>query len=211
MADDRVRALADAAALGEPLTDWLLAAACRQARRWHADGLPTLHVAVPILSRRPLIWGNLARRLERHLSSTGTAPAQLELEIDESLLLDQRDPPGAPLAAARELGVRLAVAGYGAGSMPLGALRDCPLTTVKLARDLLAGVPDDKARTAVTSGIVRIAQDLGLRVVADGVETQAQLQLLRQLGCDAVQALICCPPLPAAACSDWLLQAARRA
>jgi EAL domain-containing protein (putative c-di-GMP-specific phosphodiesterase class I) len=95
--------------------------------------------------------------------------------------------------------------------MPLGALRDLPLTTVKLARDLLAGVPDDKVRTAVTSGIVRIAQDLGLRVVADGVETQAQLQLLRQLGCDAVQALICCPPLPAAACSDWLLQAARRA
>ena len=156
-ADERVRALADAAALAEPLTDWLLAAACRQAARWRAGGLPALHVAVPLLSRRQLVWGDLARRLERHLASAGMAPAELELEIDESLLLDQRDAPGGPLAAARELGVRLAVAGYGAGPTSLGALRDLPLTTVKLARDLLAGVPDDEVRTAVTSGIVRLA------------------------------------------------------
>ena len=211
MADDRVRALADAAALGEPLTDLLLAAACRQATRWRGGGLPALHVAVPLLSRRPLIWGDLARRIERHLASAGMAPAELELEIEESLLLDQSNKSGGPLAAVRELGVRLAIACYGAGPTPLGALRDLPLTTVKLAREMIVGVPDDRMRTAVTSGIVRLARDLGLRVVADGVETQSQLQLLRQLGCDAVQALICCPPLPADACSDWLTQAARRA
>ena len=90
-------------------------------------------------------------------------------------------------------------------------LRDLPLATVKLARELLRGRARTIARrTAVAGSIVRLAGELGLRVVAEGVETQAQLQLLRRLGCDAVQALICCPPLPAEACTDWLRQAARR-
>ncbi len=209
--DERIRAIADASSLAEPLTDWLLAAACRQAARWRAGGLPALHVAVPLLSRRQLVWADLAHRLERHLASAGMAPAELELEIDESLLFGQGDVPVRPLAAAHQLGVRLAVAGYGARQASLAALRDLPLTTVKLARELLVGVPGDRRRAAVTRGVIRLATELGLRVVADGVETQAQLQLLRQLGCDAVQALICCPPLPAEACADWLCQAARRA
>ena len=179
IADDRIRALADAAALSEPLTDWLLGAACRQAARWRAGGLPALHVTVPLLSRRQLVWSDLARRLERHLASAGMTPAELELEIDESLLIGQGGASGRPMAALRELGVRLAVSGYGSGPTPLAAMRDLPLTTVKLARVLIAGVPDDRLRTAVAGGIVRLAGELDLRVVADGVETQAQLQFLR--------------------------------
>jgi diguanylate cyclase (GGDEF)-like protein len=209
--DERIRALALDAGLAEPLTDWLLAAACRQAGQWRGGGLPALHVAIPLLSRRPLVWGDLARRLERHLAQAALTPAELELEIDEPLLLDPHAAPARPLAAMRELGVRLAIAGYGSGPTPLGALRDLPLSTVKLARAALAGVPEDRARTAIVGGIVRLAGELGLRVVADGVETQAQLQLLRQLGCDAVQTPICCPPLPPGACADWLREAAKRA
>lgn len=207
---DRVRELAEATALTEPLTDWLLAAACRQAARWRTAGLPSLHVAVPLLSRRELAWSDLVRRLDGHLASAGMTPGELELEIDETLLLDPHDATARALAGVRELGVRLAVAGFGAGSTSLAVLRDLPLTTVKLARQLLTGIPEQEARTAVTSTIVRLSVQLDLRVVADGVETQAQLRLLRSLGCDAVQSLTCCPPLPADACADWLGQAERR-
>jgi diguanylate cyclase len=207
---EQLRSLAEAAAVAEALTDWMLEASCRQAARWRDGGLPRLHVAVPLLSRRQLIWSDLARRLERHLAAAGVMPEELEIEIDEALLLDERRASLQALAALRELGVRVAVGGYGGGPTSLAILRDLPLTTVKLARQLLAEIPDDDDRRAVASGVIRMAGELRLRVVADGVETQAQLQLLRQLGCDAVQALICCPPLPPDACGDWLLQAARR-
>ncbi len=207
---DAVCALAEAAALTEPLTDWLLAAACAQAARWRAGGLGPLHVAVPLLSRRQLAWSDLARRLGEHLAAANLVPGELELEVDEALLLPADDGAARTLAAVRELGVRLAVTGYGAGTTSLTLLRDLPLTTVKLARQVLAGVPQHETRTLLARTMIRLAVELELRVVAEGVESQAQLQLLRQLGCDAAQALLCCPPLPAAKCADWLRQAARR-
>ena len=81
---DRIRALAETAALTEPLTDWLIAAACRQVARWRAAGLPRLHVAVPLLSRRQLAWSGLARRLGAHLQAANVPPDWLEIEIDEN-------------------------------------------------------------------------------------------------------------------------------
>ena len=210
LAGDALRALAEGAGLIELATDWLLEAACRQAARWRAAGLPRLHVAVPLLARRQLGWSDLDGRLERHLAATGIAPAECEIEIDEPLLLEDRDAAERVLGTLRERGLRVAVAGYGRGTTSLTLLRDLPLTTVKLAPELLHGVPGDGRRTAAASAAIRAAGELQLRVVADGVETQAQLQLLRQLGCHAVQALICCPPLPADACAGWLRQAARR-
>jgi EAL domain-containing protein (putative c-di-GMP-specific phosphodiesterase class I) len=106
--------------------------------------------------------------------------------------------------------VRLAVTGYGGGTTSLALLRDLPLSTVKLARQVLSGVPQHEARTLLARTIIRLCVELELRVVAEGVDSQAQLQLLRELGCDAVQSLLCCLPLPAAACADWLRQAALR-
>ena len=207
---EALRELAEAGALTEPLTDWLLAAACAQAARWRAAGLGPLHVAVPLLSRRQLAWSDLARRLAGHLEAADLVPAQLELELDEGLLLPADEGAARTLAALRELGVRLAVTGYGGGTASLALLRDLPLTTVKLARQVLTGVPQHEARTLFARTIVRLAVELELRVVAEGVDSQPQLQLLRQLGCDAVQSLLCCPPLPPEACADWLRQAARR-
>lgn len=205
-----MRQLAETAALTEPLGDWLVAAACTQAMGWNEAGLGPLHVAVPVLSRRQLAWSDLARRLADHLARAGLRPTQLELELDEAQLLPADGGTARTLAALRELGVRLAVAGFGSGPTSLALLRDLPLTTVKLARSLLDEVPRQQGRTAVACGIVRLAAELGLRVVADGVGTRTQLQLLRDAGCHAVQSPLCCAPLPAAGCADWLRQARRR-
>ena len=204
-------AWAEAAALTEPLCEWMLAAACRQIAGWRAAGLPRLHVAVPLLSRRQLRWTDLARRLERHLAATGAEASWLELEIDAALLLAEQAVHGQALAAVRALGVRVAVGNYGHGAISLAILHQLPPDTVKLARPMLQGVPDDRPRTAVLASVLGLTRQLGLRVVAEGVESHGELQLLRQLGCDAVQALSSCPPLPPDACADWLRQAASRA
>jgi diguanylate cyclase (GGDEF)-like protein len=207
---DRFRSLAEDTGLLEPLTDWLLGAASAQIRRWHEMGLHALHVAVPILSRRQLAWSPLARRVAEQLERDGVDPGSLELEIDEHLLLEELEAAGATLPALRELGVRLAVAGFGSGSTSLMLLRDAPLRTLKLARALLEGTPKDMHRGLFVAAIIRLARQLGLRIVAEGVESQAQLQMLRREGCDAVQAFMSCPPLPADACTDWLHKAAQR-
>ena len=205
-----VRELAEAGALTEPLTDWLLDAACAQAARWAAQGLGPLHVAVPLLSRRQLGWSDLAQRLARHLEAAGLVPARLELEVEEALLLPVAADALKTLAGVRELGVRLAVTDYGGGTTSLALLRDLPLTTVKLARRVLREVPTDETQSLFARTIIRLAIELDLRVVAEGVDTHGQMQFLRDLGCDAAQSLLHGPPLPAAGCTDWIRQAARR-
>lgn len=200
-----LREIAEAADLLDALGDWTTSAACRQARRWLDEGL-SLHVAVPVLSRRGLAWSDLPERLGRQLAAARLPPDRLELEIPERLALDEIERGGGALEALRALGVRLAVEGFGSGPTALAILRDAPLATVKLARALLHG-----ARGApFAAAVIQLARQLGLRVVAEGVEGQDQLHLLRAQGCDAVQSLTSCPPLPPAACADWLRQATAR-
>lgn len=211
MEGEPLRRLAEAGGLIEALDDWTIAAACRQALLWHEGALAPAHVAVRLLSRRPLRWSDLPRRLRARLDEAGLAPRWLELEIDERVLLDDLEAcGGAVLREVSALGVRLAVPGFGGGPSSLALLRDGPLTTVKLAGTLLRGTPDDHLATQLAVGLIRFTRDLELRLVAEEVEGQGQLQLLRAHGCDAVQSYASCPPLPPDACSDWLRQAACR-
>jgi EAL domain-containing protein (putative c-di-GMP-specific phosphodiesterase class I) len=203
---DGLRALAEAGGSAEPLGDWMIAAACRQARRWRDGGSAApARVAVPLSSRRPLAWSGLAERLAAHLAAAGLGPEQMEIEIEEPLLLAELADGGEALRAVRARGVRLAVTAFGAGPMSLRLLRDAPLTTVKLARPLLQGTPSDRRRTELVGNLIRLARQLDLRVVAEGVESHAQLRLLRAQGCDAVQSPAGSPP-PTDACAEWLRQ-----
>lgn len=206
----RIRALAEAAGLIEPLMDWMIAAACRQMRLWRESGLPPFHLALPLLSRRQLAWSGLPEHLGRHLAQAGIRPEWLELEIDERLLYEELQAGGEALQAVRQLGLRLAVDGFGSGPTSLTVLRDAPLTTLKLARPMLQRTPDDPYRTLFAGAVIALGRQLGLRLVAEGLESQAQLQMLKAQGCHAVQSFISCPPLPADACTDWLRQAAQR-
>ena len=204
---DGLRALAEAGGSAEPLGDWMIAAACRQVRRWRDGGATApARVAVPLPSRRPLAWSGLAERLAAHLAAAELGPDRIEVEIEEPLLLAELAGGGETLRAVRAQGVRLAVTAFGAGPMSLGLLRDAPLTTVKLARPLLQGTPGDRRRTELVGNLIRLARQLDLRVVAEGVESHAQLRLLRAQGCDAVQSPAGSPP-PTDACAEWLRQA----
>jgi EAL domain-containing protein (putative c-di-GMP-specific phosphodiesterase class I) len=190
--------------------DWMIAAACRQMRLWRESGLPPFHLALPLLSRRQLAWSSLPEHLGRHLAQAGIRPEWLELEIDERLLYEELQAGGEALQAVRRLGLRLAVDGFGGGPTSLTVLRDAPLTTLKLARPMLQRTPDDPYRTLFAGAVIALGRQLGLRLVAEGIESQAQLQMLKAQGCHAVQSFISCPPLPADACTDWLRQAAQR-
>lgn len=207
---ERIRTIAETAGLLEPLTDWTIAAACRQASRWQNEGLRQLHVAVPLFSRRQLAWSDLPERLDLHLSRAGIASGRLEIEVDERLLLGEFAEGGTVLQRIRDLGVRLAVDSFGDNATSLNALHRTPVTTVKLARSMLQGMTEQPERRQFAAAVIGLARQLGLRVVAYGADSHAQLPLLRNLGCDAVQSLVSCPPLPAEACRDWLRQAGGR-
>jgi len=207
---ERFLSLAEDAGLLEALTSWSFEAACSQARRWHDQGLDRLHLALPLLSRQQLAWSGLTERLGVCLRAAGLAPGRLEIELEEELLLNAAETGGSALAALKTLGVRLALDGYGRGPISLRGLQLGVLDTLKLARELHQEVPADGQRTAVVGAIIALARELGLRVVAEGVDRQEQLAYLRRRGCDAVQAFMSCPPLPPEACTSWLRQASAR-
>jgi EAL domain-containing protein (putative c-di-GMP-specific phosphodiesterase class I) len=207
---ERFLPLVEDGGLLPPLTDWLCEAACAQARYWSELGLGPVHLAVPLLMHRQPAWTDLPARLQSCLAGAGVSPDRLEVEVAEPLLLADAKAGGAGLAALDEIGVRIALHGFGSGPM---SLRDLPLgllDTIKLARELHHDVPDDHRRSALVRAIVALAKDLGLRVVAEAVDRHDQLAFLRRTGCDAVQAFMSCPPLPAAACTSWLRQASSR-
>ena len=207
---ERFLLLAEDTGLLEALTSWLFEAACGQARRWHDQGLERVHLALPLLSRQQLAWSGLTERLGVCLRAAGLTAGSLEIELSEELLLNAADGGGSALSALKALGVRLALDGYGRGPTSLRGLQLGVLDTLKLARELHQDVPADVQRDAVVGAIIALARELGLRVVAEGVDRQEQLACLRRRGCDAVQAFMSCPPLPAEACTSWLRQASAR-
>jgi diguanylate cyclase len=207
---ERFLPLAEDAGLLQPLTEWLFDAGCAQVRRWRALGLDRMHLALPLLSRQQLAWNGLGGRLRDHLDHAELAPGRLEIEVSEELLLADADAGGAGLAALKEVGARIALDGFGRGPMSLRSLQAGRLDTLKLAREVHHDTPDEHHRSAVVRALVALARELGLRVVAEGVDRHEQLGFLRKSGCDAVQAFMSCPPLPADACTSWLRQASAR-
>lgn len=206
---ERFLPLAADAGLLEPLTDRLFEAACAQGRQWHDLTSTELHLAIPLPSRRQLAWSGLAQRLADCLARAGLPPRCLEIELDEELLLAEVAACGSGLAALKEIGVRVALDRFGEGLTSLRGLRLGMLDTLKLARELHGGLVGHR-EAALVGAIIALARELGLRVVAEGVDRQDQLAFLRQRGCHAIQAFMSCPPLPPDACTSWLRQAGGR-
>jgi diguanylate cyclase (GGDEF)-like protein len=180
-----------------PLGEWVLAEAGRQARRWRdANGL---HVAVSVnLSARQLIRPDLTDRVGALLESTGADPADLCLEITEGTLLVDMGSAVRHLAALRALGVRISIDDFGTGYSSLAYLRDLPLDELKIDRSFVTPGADDPSAAAIVASVVSLGHALGLLVVAEGVETPAQLATLRDLGCDLAQGFYLSRPAAAA-------------
>ncbi len=189
--------LAEDTGLIVPIGDWVLWAACSEARRWLDAGHPT-PVAVN-LSNVQFRSKNLVRRIRDILEESGLPPWLLEIEITESAVMESVHEAVAHLQALRELGVRLALDDFGTGFSSLASLKILPLHVLKIDQSFVRGLPDGKSDTQIVRTILTMAENLGLEATAEGVETAAQLALLRELGCRSFQGYLLARPESAAA------------
>jgi diguanylate cyclase (GGDEF)-like protein len=191
---ERVVAVADATGLIHQLGRFVLSTACRDAVAWRAAN-PAFVVAVNV-SARQLGDPDFTARVLAALRDTGLPADALELEMTESAFVETDD--AAPrLAALRAHGVDIAIDDFGTGWSSLAYLARLPVDTVKVDRAFVAALPGDAAGETVVRAIVALAHELGLAVVAEGVETVAQLARLREYGCDSFQGFLVCRPVPA--------------
>ena len=180
--------------------EWVLDEACRQVAQWQRDGLVSgtspLRVAVNI-SARQLQRPGLDGAVRRALARSGLPAACLELEITESSVMIDPQHAQSVLQSLRELGVQLSIDDFGTGYSSLAYLKRLPLDRLKIDRSFIGGIPTDSDDAAIVETIIVMTHKLGLRVIAEGVETLEQrLQLVRQ-GCDEMQGFLLAHPVPA--------------
>jgi diguanylate cyclase (GGDEF)-like protein len=188
--------IAEECGLAQPLGEWTLHEACVQSRRWQAAGIAPVPVAVN-LSARVFRERSFVTTLRAILDETRLDPGLLELEITESAVMQQSDATSATLEELSAMGIQLSVDDFGTGYSSLAYLKRFPIDKLKIDRSFVRGIPTSADDTAITRAIVSLARSLGLRVVAEGVETDAQLGFLSAHGCDDVQGNFFCPPLDA--------------
>jgi len=182
-----------------PLGRVVLSEACRQLVRWSADADTNLPLLSVNLSGRQLAEPALPEEIAELLERTGADPARLALELSESVLMTETASPTAVLQRLEALGVRLVLDDFGKGYSSLDHLRRFPIAGLKIDRSFIAGIADEERDRHILSAILRMAEGLGHRVVAAGVETVEQALVLRGLGCALVQGYLLSAPVPAAA------------
>jgi len=171
-----------------PIGAWVLDQACRQVQRWHASSerAESLRLSVNI-SGRQLGHPRLVADVAAAIADTGIDPADVELEITESVLMDDVDMSEETLGQLHALGVKLAVDDFGTGYSSLSYLRRFPVDLLKVDRSFVDGLGEDPGDSAIVTAIITLAHTLGLSAVAEGVESALQLAELRRLGCDRGQ------------------------
>ena len=188
-------ALAEDVGLIVPMGAWVLRRACERTRAWREKILGNLTIAVN-LSARQLQNEEFARQVGEILRETGLPPAALDLEITESTAMQNVEVTSQVLGQLSALGVRISIDDFGTGHSSLSYLKHFPIDRLKVDRSFIAGMTSDKRDRAIVAGVLSIAHNLGVRVVAEGVETQEQASLLAELGCDEVQGFFFGAPLP---------------
>jgi diguanylate cyclase (GGDEF)-like protein len=180
-----------------PIGAWVLREACRQAAEWRARGLGPIHVAVN-LSARQFADPRLHESILDALEDAGLPGEFLELELTESMVMRHPEQAVRWLAAIKRTGVRLSIDDFGTGYSSLAYLNRFPIDTVKIDRSFIRNVPESHSDTQITSAVIALGHSLGLSVIAEGAETQKQIDFLRQEGCDEVQGYFFSRPIPAA-------------
>ncbi|WP_305043951.1 putative bifunctional diguanylate cyclase/phosphodiesterase [Geoalkalibacter sp.] len=188
--------LAEETGLIVPIGHWALREACRQTRQWLEQGLSPRNVAVN-LSARQFRKGDLVDVVRQVLAENALDPDLLELELTESMIMD--DPVGAEQTMRRlkNLGVGLSLDDFGTGYSSLNYLRRFPVDSLKIDRSFIADVVSDPSGSSVVTSVISIAHNLGLSAIAEGVETSDQLDFLVDNGCDMLQGYIFSKPMPA--------------
>jgi diguanylate cyclase (GGDEF)-like protein/PAS domain S-box-containing protein len=190
-----------------PVGEWVLASACGQVRIWQDAGLGLIPVAVN-LSAKQFRRHDITATVKRVLETSRIDPALLELEITESATMDNPEQAAAILVELSRLGVRLSIDDFGTGYSSLGYLKRFPLDALKIDRSFVTGLPDDTDDVSIARAVIAMAHSLDMKVVAEGVETEAQERFLAGCGCDQMQGYHLSKPLPPDELTAW---AARRA
>lgn len=186
-----------------PVGAWVLRTACADLAAWDRQGLRPLGMAVN-LSPRQLAQPLLARAVEDTLREHALEPGRLELELTESLLLEDRPGIAEVLDAFAHMGVRVAIDDFGTGHSSLSRLKRLDVDTLKIDRSFVVELPHDRNDLAIAAAIVAMGRSLQMRVVAEGVETEAQAACLARLGCHEVQGWLLGRPMPAADFVAWM-------
>ncbi|MEQ8661965.1 MAG: EAL domain-containing protein, partial [Gammaproteobacteria bacterium] len=191
-----------------PIGEWVLDEACRQLAAWDAAGLGPFKCAVNVSGSQFRVRA-LPERLARVVAAAGIAPSRIELELTESMLMEDAALAIETLDALKALGFGIAVDDFGTGYSSLSYLKRLPIDVLKIDQSFVRDLPGDAGDAAIVRTVISMAQGLGLRTVAEGVETAAQLEFLRAAGCDELQGYYFSEPRPADEAAAWL--AAHRA
>ncbi len=188
--------LAEEIGLIEPLGEWVLRTACQQTKTWHRLGLEHLQIAVN-LSGRQFNLPDIRQRVLEVLLSEGLPPSCLELELTESFLIEHEDSSIQKLNRLKALGLQIAIDDFGTGYSSLSYLQQFPFDVLKLDRCFIQNINLNPKNQVIVEAVIKMAHQLQLEVVAEGVETQAELELLQKYQCDLIQGYLFSRPLPA--------------
>jgi len=197
--------LAEETGLIVPLGKWVLHTACAQNVAWLREGLPPLHMAVN-LSARQFADEDLVKDIAAALESTGLQPELLELELTESMVIQNTERAGRVLAEIKKMGVRLAIDDFGVGYSSLTHLKRFPIDTLKVDRSFIRDLPQNTEDKALTEAIIAMGKSLNLTVVAEGVETLEQQTFLHDHNCDEMQGFFFSKPIPGDEFAELLRQ-----
>jgi diguanylate cyclase (GGDEF)-like protein/PAS domain S-box-containing protein len=200
-------ALAEETGLIVPLTHWVLRTACRQMKEWRDAGLELMTVSVNI-SAQHFSAANLPEAVSEALSSAGLDGRHLCLELTESVMLENVEETIATLLELRKLDVKISIDDFGTGYSSLSYLKRLPIDTLKIDQSFVRNSPADADDAAIAMLIISMAHSLNLSVVAEGVETEEQMRLLRSQQCDIMQGYLVSRPLPGAEMTEMLAKTA---
>jgi diguanylate cyclase (GGDEF)-like protein/PAS domain S-box-containing protein len=195
--------LAEATGLILPMGEWALRAACEQAVAWKKQGLPPILMAANI-SPRQFHQPGLAEQVKGILQETGMDPSFLEIEITESTIMTDVDRAIRTMREINSMGVRLAIDDFGTGYSSLGALKLFPIQKLKVDQTFVRNLATDSNDAAIAASVIALAKTMHLEVIAEGIETEAQLAFLRKKKCHQGQGYLFSRPVPAEECSKLL-------
>ena len=200
---DKFIPIAENSGLIVPIGEWVLRTACSQARKWHDEGLLAVPVAVNV-SAVQFRQEGFRKLIDRVLRETGLAPQYLELELTESLLLSNADVTLSVLRGLKAMGLKLAIDDFGTGYSSFSYLKHFPVSKLKIDGSFVRDVAVNPDDAAITTAIIGMAKSLNLKVIAEGVEDEAQISFLRAHHCDEIQGYYFSKPLAVDKVADML-------
>jgi diguanylate cyclase (GGDEF)-like protein len=205
---DKFIPIAEQTGLIIPIGEWVLHTACRQIKNWQTAGFPSLRIAVN-LSSRQFSQIDLRKQLVDILMETGLDPKYIELELTESMLVQNTEVAIRRLNALKSLGVQIAIDDFGTGYSSLSYLQQFPFDILKIDRCFIRNITENSNNAAITRAIIEMAKSLNLKLIAEGVETPSELSFVCRHQCDGMQGFLFSRPVPAQEFEQFLTSGKR--